>query len=146
MLCSVRLSLCHSSSHPCAMQRARRVQTGKAPHREPIRPSVRVTRRYYATGTYSVPHCIEFTSSLEQQDVVVIGSGPGGYVAAIKAGQLGLKTTCVEKRTTLGGTCSNVGCIPSKALLHASHLYDEAKNHFGKYGIKSTQRYRLSFG
>lgn len=68
----------------------------------------------------------------------MIGSGPGGYVAAIKAGQLGLKTTCVEKRATLGGTCLNVGCIPSKALLHASHLYEDAKHHFGKYGIKST--------
>lgn len=53
-------------------------------------------------------------------DVVVIGGGPGGYVAAIKAAQLGLKTACIEKRGTLGGTCLNVGCIPSKALLHAS--------------------------
>lgn len=70
----------------------------------------------------------------------MIGSGPGGYVAAIKAGQLGLKTTCIEKRSTLGGTCLNVGCIPSKALLHASHLYEDAKLHFGKYGIKSTLR------
>ena len=56
----------------------------------------------------------------EQQDVVVIGGGPGGYVAAIKGAQLGLKVTCVEGRGTLGGTCLNVGCIPSKALLHAS--------------------------
>lgn len=53
-------------------------------------------------------------------DVVVIGGGPGGYVAAIKSAQLGLKTACIEKRGTLGGTCLNVGCIPSKALLHAS--------------------------
>lgn len=53
-------------------------------------------------------------------DVVVVGGGPGGYVAAIKAAQLGLKTACVEKRGTLGGTCLNVGCIPSKALLHSS--------------------------
>ena len=56
-------------------------------------------------------------------DVVVIGGGPGGYVAAIKAAQLGLKTACIEKRGTLGGTCLNVGCIPSKALLHASLMY-----------------------
>ena len=56
----------------------------------------------------------------EKQNVVVIGGGPGGYVAAIKAAQLGLKTACIEKRGTLGGTCLNVGCIPSKALLHAS--------------------------
>ena len=69
-------------------------------------------------------------------DVLVIGSGPGGYVAAIRAAQLGLKTACVEGRETLGGTCLNVGCIPSKALLHASELYEEA--HSGalkKFGI-----------
>lgn len=70
-------------------------------------------------------------------DVLVIGSGPGGYVAAIRAAQLGLKTACVESRETLGGTCLNVGCIPSKAMLHASELYEEA--HSGaleKFGIK----------
>ena len=69
-------------------------------------------------------------------DVLVIGSGPGGYVAAIRAAQLGLKTACVESRETLGGTCLNVGCIPSKALLHASELFEEA--HSGalkKFGI-----------
>ena len=59
-------------------------------------------------------------------DVIVIGSGPGGYVAAIRCAQLGLKTACVEGRETLGGTCLNVGCIPSKALLHASHQLHEA--------------------
>ena len=59
-------------------------------------------------------------------DVLVIGAGPGGYVAAIRAAQLGLKTACAESRETLGGTCLNVGCIPSKALLHASELFDEA--------------------
>lgn len=64
----------------------------------------------------------------EQADLVVIGSGPGGYVAAIKAAQLGMKTVCVEKMDTLGGTCLNVGCIPSKALLHNSHLYHMAKH------------------
>ncbi len=69
-------------------------------------------------------------------DVVVIGSGPGGYVAAIRAAQLGLKTACVEKRDRLGGTCLNVGCIPSKSLLHASGFYDEAKGgHLTKFGI-----------
>ncbi|MBB4211986.1 dihydrolipoamide dehydrogenase [Rhodothalassium salexigens DSM 2132] len=64
----------------------------------------------------------------DNYDVVVIGGGPGGYVAAIRAAQLGLKTACVEMRGALGGTCLNVGCIPSKALLHASHLYHEAKS------------------
>jgi dihydrolipoamide dehydrogenase len=68
-------------------------------------------------------------------DLVVIGGGPGGYVAAIKAAQLGLKTACVESRGTLGGTCLNVGCIPSKALLHSSHLFDEANHDFAKHGI-----------
>lgn len=61
-------------------------------------------------------------------DVCIIGGGPGGYVAAIKAGQLGLKTVCVEKRGALGGTCLNVGCIPSKALLNISHKYHEMEH------------------
>ncbi|WP_116090566.1 dihydrolipoyl dehydrogenase [Sphingomonas crusticola] len=70
-------------------------------------------------------------------DVLVIGSGPGGYVAAIRAAQLGLKTACAESRATLGGTCLNVGCIPSKALLHASELYDEAASgKLAKLGLK----------
>ncbi|CAN5419851.1 dihydrolipoyl dehydrogenase [soil metagenome] len=70
-------------------------------------------------------------------DVLVIGSGPGGYVAAIRAAQLGLKTACAESRETLGGTCLNVGCIPSKALLNASELYHEAaSNGLAKYGVK----------
>jgi dihydrolipoamide dehydrogenase len=68
-------------------------------------------------------------------DLVVIGTGPGGYVCAIRAAQLGLKTAVVEKRATHGGTCLNVGCIPSKALLHASHLFDEAGHKFGGMGI-----------
>jgi dihydrolipoamide dehydrogenase len=71
----------------------------------------------------------------EQYDVVVVGGGPGGYVAAIKAAQLGLKTTCIESRGSLGGTCLNVGCIPSKALLHSSHMYVHAKNDFKAHGI-----------
>ncbi|HKL06037.1 MAG TPA: dihydrolipoyl dehydrogenase [Roseovarius sp.] len=69
-------------------------------------------------------------------DVIVIGSGPGGYVAAIRCAQLGLKTACVESRDTLGGTCLNVGCIPSKALLHASHQLHEAEHNFAKMGLK----------
>ncbi len=69
-------------------------------------------------------------------DVVVIGGGPGGYVAAIRAAQLGLKTACVEKRTTLGGTCLNVGCIPSKALLEISHKFHDAIHSFEKLGIE----------
>lgn len=68
-------------------------------------------------------------------DVVIVGGGPGGYVAAIKAGQLGLKTACVEGRGRLGGTCLNVGCIPSKAMLHSSHLYEEASKHMKDYGV-----------
>ena len=72
-------------------------------------------------------------------DVLVIGAGPGGYVAAIRAAQLGLKTACVESRETLGGTCLNVGCIPSKAMLHASEYYDAAANGtMAKMGIKVT--------
>jgi len=64
-----------------------------------------------------------------------VGGGPGGYVAAIKAGQLGLKVACVEMRGSLGGTCLNVGCIPSKALLHSSHLYEHAVKDFKHHGI-----------
>ncbi len=72
-------------------------------------------------------------------DLIVIGAGPGGYVAAIRAAQLGLRTACVESRETLGGTCLNVGCIPSKALLHASELFEEA-NHgaLAKWGIRTS--------
>ena len=69
-------------------------------------------------------------------DLVVIGGGPGGYVCAIKAAQLGMKVACVENRGTLGGTCLNVGCIPSKALLHSSHLYAEAAHGMEQHGIK----------
>src|SRR5438045_445660 len=70
-------------------------------------------------------------------DVLVIGSGPGGYVAAIRAAQLGLRTACAESRETLGGTCLNVGCIPSKALLHASELYEEAHSGaLASFGVK----------
>ena len=69
-------------------------------------------------------------------DVIVIGSGPGGYVCAIRCAQLGLKTACVEGRDTLGGTCLNIGCIPSKALLHASHMLHEAEHNFAAMGLK----------
>src|SRR5437763_1683892 len=68
-------------------------------------------------------------------DVIVIGTGPGGYVCAIRAAQLGLKTAVVEKRKTHGGTCLNIGCIPSKALLHASDMFEEAGHQFGALGI-----------
>jgi len=71
-------------------------------------------------------------------DVTVIGGGPGGYVAAIRAAQLGMKVALVEKRPTLGGTCLNVGCIPSKALLHSSHLYHEAQHGMAEHGVKAT--------
>lgn len=70
-------------------------------------------------------------------DVVIIGAGPGGYVAAVRAGQLGLKTAIVEKREKLGGTCLNVGCIPSKALLQSSHHYEMAQHEFAGHGIKA---------
>nr|GME15806.1 dihydrolipoyl dehydrogenase, mitochondrial [Ipomoea batatas] len=76
------------------------------------------------------------SGSDEENDVVVIGGGPGGYVAAIKAARLGLKTTCIEKRGTLGGTCLNVGCIPSKALLHSTHMYHEATHSFANHGLE----------
>src|SRR4030095_5681229 len=71
----------------------------------------------------------------ETFDLVVIGAGPGGYVAAIRAAQLGMKVAMVEKRATFGGTCLNVGCIPSKALLQSSHLFEEAGHDLVEHGI-----------
>ncbi len=73
---------------------------------------------------------------MSQYDVIIIGAGPGGYVSAIRCAQLGLKTAVVEGRETLGGTCLNVGCIPSKALLHASHMLHEAEHNFASMGLK----------
>lgn len=73
---------------------------------------------------------------MAQYDVIIIGGGPGGYVCAIRCAQLGLKTACVEGRDSLGGTCLNVGCIPSKALLHATHQLHEARHNFAKMGLK----------
>ena len=74
----------------------------------------------------------------DQYDVIIIGGGPGGYNCAIRCGQLGLKVACVETRKTLGGTCLNVGCIPSKALLHATELYETAQKDFPAMGLKAT--------
>ncbi|NNE57854.1 MAG: dihydrolipoyl dehydrogenase [Hellea sp.] len=76
-------------------------------------------------------------------DLVIIGGGPGGYNCAIRAGQLGLKVACVETRKTLGGTCLNVGCIPSKALLHATELYEAAEKDFAGLGIDATVKLNL---
>jgi len=86
------------------------------------RQVTRSTKRLYSTSTNDL-------------DLVVIGGGPGGYVAAIKGAQLGLKVTCIEKRGALGGTCLNVGCIPSKALLHSSHMFEQANHTFAKHGV-----------
>jgi dihydrolipoamide dehydrogenase len=80
---------------------------------------------------------------MAQYDVIIIGGGPGGYNAAIRAGQLGLKVACVEGRETLGGTCLNVGCMPSKALLHASELYEMAAKDFAGLGIDVTPKLNL---
>ncbi len=76
-------------------------------------------------------------------DVIIIGAGPGGYVAAIRCAQLGLKTAIVEKRKTLGGTCLNIGCIPSKALLYASEKFEEAEHHMGNIGVKVSPKLDL---
>src|SRR2546425_4507878 len=71
----------------------------------------------------------------ERYDLIVIGAGPGGYVGAIRASQLGMKVACVEKRSTLGGTCLNIGCIPSKALLDSSEWFAQARGKFAHHGI-----------
>ena len=73
---------------------------------------------------------------MSSYDVIIIGSGPGGYVSAIRCAQLGMKVACVEGRETLGGTCLNVGCIPSKAMLHATHMLHEAEHNFATMGLK----------
>merc|ERR1719356_2206430 len=86
-----------------------------------------------------------FFSAGSEYDLCVIGGGPGGYVGAIKAAQLGLKTVCIEKRGTLGGTCLNVGCIPSKALLQSSALYHEAKAGFKARGITGSESLGIDF-
>jgi dihydrolipoamide dehydrogenase len=87
-----------------------------------------LTRSFNKNTLFQTARCNFSTSP--QYDVAVIGGGPGGYVAAIKAAQRGLKTVCVEKRGTLGGTCLNVGCIPSKALLNATHKLHDAQHKF----------------
>jgi dihydrolipoamide dehydrogenase len=87
------------------------------------------------------PHAREFISMT--YDLIVIGTGPGGYVCAIRAAQLGMKVAVVEKRSTHGGTCLNVGCIPSKALLHASELFEEANHGFKAMGIDGTATLNL---
>ncbi len=76
-------------------------------------------------------------------DVVIIGSGPGGYVCAIKAAQLGLKVAVIEKLETFGGTCLNIGCIPSKALLHASEMFAEASHSFDALGVEVQPKLNL---
>lgn len=85
----------------------------------------------------NIPFQLQLTQEMmKKYDVVVIGSGPGGYVAAIRASQLGMNTAIIEKYNTLGGTCLNVGCIPSKALLDSSHHYEDAVKHFEEHGIE----------
>jgi dihydrolipoamide dehydrogenase len=81
---------------------------------------------------------------MNSYDVAIIGSGPGGYVAAIRCAQLGMKTALIEKYNTLGGTCLNVGCIPSKALLDSSHHYDDALRHFEDHGIEISGDVKIS--
>jgi len=82
---------------------------------------------------------------MDSFDVVVIGSGPGGYVSAIRCAQLGLKTAIIEKYNTMGGTCLNVGCIPSKALLDSSHHFEEATKNFSNHGINIDGKISLDF-
>src|SRR5579862_785512 len=90
------------------------------------------------SGAFVVGNLDAFRTSYmsEPYDLVVIGAGPGGYVAAIRAAQLGMKVVCVDKSRSLGGTCLNIGCIPSKALLDSSELYYLARQRFPRHGIQ----------
>lgn len=89
--------------------------------------------------------CDSNYKKMSQFDVAVIGSGPGGYVAAIRCAQLGMKTALIEKYSTLGGTCLNVGCIPSKSLLDSSHHYEDAVKHFDTHGIEIPGEIKVNF-
>ncbi len=91
----------------------------------------------YNLGVLGTWYLVHRTTTKKMYDVIVIGSGPGGYVAAIRAAQLGMKTAIIEKYPTLGGTCLNVGCIPSKALLDSSEHYHNAAHTFKTHGINS---------
>ena len=84
------------------------------------------------------------TVGMTDYDVVVIGSGVGGYTAAIRASQLGLKTACIEGKSVLGGTCLNIGCIPSKSLLYATGLLEFARTKFAGFGIRASPQFDLS--
>src|ERR1044071_4814727 len=83
-----------------------------------------------------VADAVRYLTMPERYDIVIIGGGPGGYVAAIRAAQLGMRTACIESRATLGGTCLNIGCIPSKALLQSSEKFSEATHALAAHGIK----------
>ncbi|THH26367.1 hypothetical protein EUX98_g7814 [Antrodiella citrinella] len=102
------------------------LQLQRASQRSAARALARAARWQAARG---------YASSSEPYDAIIIGGGPGGYVAAIKAAQQGLKTACIEKRGALGGTCLNVGCIPSKAMLNNSHMYHQAQHDMKRRGI-----------
>src|SRR5437667_3061641 len=78
------------------------------------------------------------SAAASEHDLLVIGAGPGGYVAAIRAAQLGLNVACIEKEQALGGTCLRIGCIPSKALLESSERYVEAREHLAVHGVKTS--------
>lgn len=84
-------------------------------------------------------------NALMKYDIIIIGSGPGGYIAAVRASQLGKKVAIIEKYSTLGGACLNVGCIPSKALLDSSHHYYDAVHHFEEHGI-TVEKPTFNFG
>ncbi|KAI7971128.1 hypothetical protein EIK77_007244 [Talaromyces pinophilus] len=101
-----------------------------------VRPQAAVPSSVIAAPSLSLFGRRGYASQSEEHDLVIIGGGVAGYVAAIKAGQEGLKTACIEKRGTLGGTCLNVGCIPSKSLLNNSHLYHQILHDTKKRGIE----------
>ncbi len=122
--------------------RSRPMRAQRLPMKEPFAELVLGPRIDEHDLPYEAPTQRK-TWPMAQYDVVIIGGGPGGYNAAIRAGQLGLKVACVEGRGVLGGTCLNVGCMPSKAMLHASEMYEAAKGEFAILGIEVMPRLNL---
>lgn len=125
-----------TADEPVAVQKAGADDNGQDTEPRPPEAAASERPQFDRDNAQTIEDEKRRISMSKQYDLVVIGGGPGGYVASIRAAQLGLQVACIEKRGTLGGTCLNVGCIPSKALLHSSELFETAKHDFAGHGIE----------